>query len=710
MSNRLAAETSPYLLQHADNPVDWYAWNEEALALAREQDKPILLSIGYSACHWCHVMAHESFEDPVIAEQMNQGFINIKVDREERPDIDRIYQTAHQLMMQRGGGWPLTVVLDPRTHAPFFAGTYFPPKPRHGMPAFRDLLRHVSDWYAKNKDQLAGQDTRLREVMQKLEPQATNAAGLNDSALSKALVQLERNFDRDFGGFADAPKFPHAPQLELLLRLCKSSPPPQSFPSRGEGERNEGLSAKREAVGKEASSPLVGEGQGEGGKDMALYTLRKMAEGGLFDQLGGGFCRYSVDAQWMIPHFEKMLYDNGPLLALCSIASTLDPDPVFADAAAMTANWVLREMQSPEGGYYSSLDADSEGHEGKFYVWAQEEIAAALPEQDYPLFARRFGLDRAPNFEGRWHLHVHESIESLAAEFQQPAVSVRARLKLCAQILLGLREQRIRPGRDDKILTSWNALMVQGMAVAARHLSREDCLRSAQRAVDFIRDTLWREGRLLATCKDGKAHLPAYLDDHAFLLDALLELMQLEWRSQDLVFAQALAETLLTQFEDPEQGGFFFTAHGHEKLLARMKNLADEALPSGNGVAARALNRLGWLLAEPRYLAAAERTLRLASQAMDQHPLAYPTLLMALQETLQPPELFILRGTPDGMREWHSKLTSGYRPDRLIFSIPADKNDLPAALLEKRAAGDIVAYRCVGTQCSAPILDLTTLD
>lgn len=674
MSNRLAAETSPYLLQHADNPVDWHPWNEAALTLAREQDKPILLSIGYSACHWCHVMAHESFEDPATAGQMNRDFINIKVDREERPDIDRIYQTAHQLMMQRGGGWPLTVVLDPRTHAPFFAGTYFPPESRHGMPAFKDLLRHVSDWYGKNKDQLGGQDARLREVMQKLEPQAADETGLNAAALSKALAQLEQNFDSDFGGFADAPKFPHASQLELLLQQWKLS-------------------------GRTPSAAL----------GMALFTLRKMAEGGLFDQLGGGFCRYSVDAQWMIPHFEKMLYDNGPLLALCSHASTLDPDPVFADAAAMTADWVLREMQSPEGGYYSSLDADSEGHEGKFYVWTQEEIAGALPEQDYPLFARRFGLDRAPNFEGCWHLHTHEPIETLAGQFQQPASAVRARLKDCAKTLHGLREHRVRPGRDDKILTSWNALMIQGMAVAARHLGREDCLRSAQRAMDFIRDTLWREGQLLATYKDGKAHLPAYLDDHAFLLDALLELMQLEWRSQDLVFAQALADTLLTQFEDPEQGGFFFTAHGHEKLLARMKNLADEALPSGNGVAARALNRLGWLLAEPRYLAAADRTHKLASHAMDQHPLAYPTLLMALQETLQPPELFILRGTPSGMREWHSRLASGYRPDRLVFSIPADTNDLPAALLEKRATGDIVAYRCVGTQCSTPILDIADL-
>jgi uncharacterized protein YyaL (SSP411 family) len=674
MPNRLAGETSPYLLQHADNPVDWHPWNEAALALAREQGKPILLSIGYSACHWCHVMAHESFEDEETAALMNQLFINIKVDREERPDIDRIYQTAHQLMMQRGGGWPLTVVLDPGTQAPFFAGTYFPPEPRHGMPAFRDLLRHVSGWYTKNKSELGEQDTRMRDVLQRLEPQGTGNATLNDAALGKALAQLEQNFDSDFGGFSDAPKFPHSPQLELLLKLWTASGRTQA--------------------------PAL---------SMALFSLRKMAEGGLFDHLGGGFCRYSVDAQWMIPHFEKMLYDNGPLLALCSAVTRIDADPVFARAAHLTADWTLREMQSSEGGYYSSLDADSEGHEGKYYVWTREEIAAALPQQDYLLFARRFGLDRAPNFEGQWHLHGYQPVQALADEFQLAPDTVKARLETCQQRLFTLREKRIRPGRDDKILTSWNALMIQGMAAAAGHLGREDCLRSAQRAVDFIRTTLWRDGRLLATYKDGKAHLPAYLDDHALLLDALLDLLQVEWRSEDLAFAQLLADALLAHFEDREHGGFFFTAHDHEKLLARMKNLVDEAMPSGNGVAARALNRIGWLLAEPRYLGAAERTLRLALPVMNSHPLAYPTLLMGLQEALQPPEILILRGTRQKLREWQSTLTAGYAPERLVFSIPDDATGLPAALADKQLQGEIVAYRCKGMQCSAPISRLEDL-
>jgi uncharacterized protein len=674
MPNRLAGETSPYLLQHADNPVDWHPWNEAALTLAREQDKPILLSIGYSACHWCHVMAHESFEDDETAALMNQHFVNIKVDREERPDLDRIYQTAHQLMMQRGGGWPLTVVLDPRTQAPFFAGTYFPREPRHGMPAFKDLLRHVSDWYAKNKSELGEQDARLRDVLQRLEPDGAGNEALTDAALDKAFAQLEQNFDSDYGGFSDAPKFPHTSQLEQLLRLWTGS-------------------------GRQQSPAL----------SMALFSLRKMAEGGLFDHLGGGFCRYSVDAQWMIPHFEKMLYDNGPLLALCSAVTRIDPDPVFVRAANATADWVLREMQSAEGGYYSSLDADSEGHEGKYYVWTREEITDVLSEQDYLLFARRFGLDRAPNFEGKWHLHGYEPVQKLAEEFRLTPEAVGERLEHCRQKLFALREQRVRPGRDDKILTSWNALMIQGMTAVARNLGREDCLRSAQRAVDFIRTTLWRDGRLLATCKDGKAHLPAYLDDHALLLDALLDLLQVEWRSEDLVFAQQLADALLAHFEDDERGGFFFTAHDHEKLLARMKNLADEALPSGNGIAARALNRLGWLLAEPRYLDSAERTLRLAWSVMNSHPLAYPTLLMVLQETLQPPEILILRGTRQKLREWHSALTTGYTPERLVFAIPGDAVDLPAALADKRWQGEIVAYRCQGMQCSEPISRLEDL-
>ncbi len=674
MPNRLAAETSPYLMQHADNPVDWHPWNEAALSLAREQDKPILLSIGYSACHWCHVMAHESFEDEATAELMNRHFINIKVDREERPDIDRIYQTAHQLMMQRGGGWPLTVVLDPKTQAPFFAGTYFPPEPRHGLPGFRELLTHVSDWYAKNKGQLGEQDSRLREVLQKMEPQGSGNIELGEACLDKALAQLEQNFDSEDGGFADAPKFPHSPQLELLLRMWAGS--------------------------KRKQAPAL---------SMALFTLRKMCEGGLFDHLGGGFCRYSVDAQWMIPHFEKMLYDNGPLLALCSMVSQIDPDPVFSRAAHMTADWVLREMQSPEGGYYSSLDADSEGHEGKYYVWTREEIALALTKADYPVFARRYGLDRASNFEGKWHLHVYESIDSLAGEFELSPEMLRTKLSQCERRLFELREQRVRPGRDDKILTSWNALMIQGMAAAARHLGREDCLQSAQQTVDFIRNTLWRDGRLLATCKDGKAHLPAYLDDYAMLLDALLDLLQVQWRSQDLDFAQALADALLAQFEDTEHGGFYFTAHDHEKLLARMKTFTDEAMPSGNAVATRALNRLGWLLAEPRYLAAAERTLKLAYAGMNRHPLAYPSLLIALQEALQPPELFILRGNTSRMREWRSGLDTGYQPYRLIFAIPSDAAGLPPALAEKPPQGEVVAYRCKGTHCSAPNLNLEGL-
>ncbi|HXG27737.1 MAG TPA: thioredoxin domain-containing protein [Nevskiales bacterium] len=673
-ANRLAKETSPYLLQHAHNPVDWYPWGEEALARARQEDKPILLSIGYSACHWCHVMAHESFEDEETAALMNRHFVNIKVDREERPDLDRIYQTAHQLMMQRGGGWPLTVVLDPKTQAPFFAGTYFPREPRHGLPAFRYVLQHVADWYAQNKDQLGEQDRRLREVLQRLEPVAEGRQVLSDAPLGQAFLQLERNFDSEHGGFSDAPKFPHAPQIELLLRLWARAP---------------------QRYGAALS--------------MALFTLHRMCEGGLFDHLGGGFCRYSVDAQWMIPHFEKMLYDNGPLLALCSAAARIGSDPVFTQAASLTADWVLREMQSPEGGFYSSLDADSEGHEGKYYVWTREEVAGTLPDEDYRLFAQRFGLDRAPNFEGQWHLHGYESVDRLAKASGQSPEAIRERLAYCRKTLFDLREKRVRPGRDDKILTSWNALMIQGLAAAARQLGRADCLHAAQRALDFIHCTLYRDGRLLATYKDGKAHLTAYLDDYALLLEAVLELLQLRWRGADLAFARELAEALLTHFEDRTHGGFFFTAHDHEKLLARMKPLADEALPSGNGIAARALNRLGWLLGETRYLHAAERTLQLAFPAMQNHPLAYPTLLMALQEALNPPEILILRGTPERLRDWQAALAQNHALQRLIFAIPADAAELPAALADKKPQGEIVAYRCRGLQCSAPVSRLEEL-
>ena len=677
-TNRLARETSPYLRQHASNPVDWYAWGPEALERARLEDKPILLSIGYSACHWCHVMAHESFEDPQTARLMNELFVNIKVDREERPDLDRIYQIAHQMLAQRGGGWPLTMFLTPEDQRPFFGGTYFPREPRYGMPAFGELLQRVARYYHEQPGEIRKQNVALAEAFESLYPPLPGASQvLSDAPLAKARMLFEDEFDSRFGGFGAAPKFPHPATIDRLLRHWHVTA----------GDAEPDLQALY----------------------MATLTLKRMAEGGLNDQLGGGFSRYSVDQYWMIPHFEKMLYDNGPLLALYARAAIATGEAFFARVAADTAGWALREMQSPEGGFYSSLDADSEGHEGKFYVWDKAEIARVLAADEYRLFERRYGLDHAANFEGQWHLHAYESIEKIATREHRNPADVQAMLDHARAQLLAVREQRVRPGRDEKILTSWNALMIRGLAIAARALERPDLAQAAERAVDFLRANLWRDGRLLATYKDGRAHLPAYLDDHVFLADAVLELLQCRWRSDDLQFVIALIEVVLGHFEDRANGGFFFTADDHEALIHRSKSFGDDATPSGNGIAVLVLLRLGHLLGEARYLDAAERALRAGWSPLERYPPGHATLLTALEERLRPIEVVIIRGPEAEAARWRDELAILYAPRRLVFAIPDDAADLPAALAEKRAALQTVAYVCRGMTCTAPIDSLTGL-
>ncbi len=443
---------------------------------------------------------------------------------------------------------------------------------------------------------------------------------------------------------------------------------------------------------------------------MATFTLRCMADGGLNDQLAGGFCRYSVDQFWMIPHFEKMLYDNAALLAVYAQAALATGDPYFARVACETAEWALREMQSPAGGFYSSFDADSEGHEGKFYVWQREEIAPALTAAEYEVFAPRFGLDQAPNFEGRWHLRVCVSIEALAAAHGITAEAVRERIDSARRKLLALRSKRVPPARDDKILTSWNALMIRALAIAARALARDDFAVAATRALDFLRKTHWQDGRLLATSKDGRAHLNAYLDDYAELADAILELQQVRFRSEELDFARGLLDQLLRHFADSTGGGFFFTSDDHEHLMHRPKAFSDDATPSGNAVAAFALQRMGHALAEPQLIDAAVGTLRAAWHAIEEHPQAHMTLLNALDEFLKPPEIVVLRGEPEKIDAWQRELARLYAPRRLVLGVPSGTVELPPALADKPApASGVAAYVCVGMTCSAPIDSLAAL-
>ncbi|MBT8101612.1 MAG: thioredoxin domain-containing protein [Gammaproteobacteria bacterium] len=671
MSNRLAKETSPYLKQHADNPVDWYPWGDEAFQVARDSGKPVLLSVGYSACHWCHVMAHESFEDEPTAELMNDLFVNIKVDREERPDVDKIYQTAHQLLTQRGGGWPLTMFLDGDDQRPFFGGTYFPKDARYGMPAFSELLRNVATYYGEKRDEVRSQSARLLDVFTKLEPTPADAdSQLDGLPLATARGTFEQTFDRDYGGFGSAPKFPHPTTIDFLLRHWRAS-----------------------ASDAEPDIEAL---------FMATLTLTRMADGGLFDHVGGGFCRYSVDRYWQIPHFEKMLYDNGPLLALYAQAALATGDARFADVANATADWMLADMQAENGGFFATRDADSEGHEGLYYLWRPEQVRELLGD-DYAVFAQRFGLDKDANFEGQWHLTVRKSISDVAAATGHKEKDVRSTIDSAKQILLAERWKRVAPGRDEKQLTSWNALAIRGLAIAGRALERPDLVDAAIQAANFLQKTLMRDGRLLANYKDGEARLAAYLDDHAFLLDALLELLQARWDTAHLDFAVQIAELMLQHFEDRD-GGFFFTADDHEMLIHRPKPLADEAVPSGNGIAALALQRLGFLLGETRYLDAADRTLRASWRAIQEYPHGHVSLLTALEEYLDHPEIVVIRGEAEEIARWRDSAARLYAPRRLVFAISAEAHDLPGALADRAAVdGDTIAYRCLGTHCEMPV-------
>lgn len=678
-NNRLADATSPYLQQHATNPVHWQPWDRQALELAREQNRPILLSIGYSACHWCHVMAHESFEDPETAALMNQLFVNIKVDREERPDLDRIYQSAHQLLARRPGGWPLTLFLTPDDQTPFFAGTYFPPQPRHGLPAFRDLLRSIHQAWLEQGAEIREQNQALRQALAQLNPAAGSGRPVLDATpLESARQQLARSFDETWGGFGQAPKFPHPASLERLLRHWAAT-----------------------AVNGNPDARSL---------HVVDHTLTRMALGGINDQLGGGFCRYSVDEQWMIPHFEKMLYDNGPLLGLYADLWQITRKPLFRDTALQTAGWVMREMQSPEGGYYSSLDADSEGEEGRFYVWTREQVRALLDDDQYRHLARYYGLDGPANFEGRWHLHTRVSVAELNQAFGSSGEQARTLLRSARDTLFRAREQRPRPGRDEKILTSWNALMIKGMARAGRVLEQSAPIESAERALDFIRRELWCDGRLLATHKDGVSALPAYLDDYAFLLDALLELLQVRWRRADLAFATALADGLLARFRDREAGGFFFTADDHEQLIHRPKGYGDDSMPSGNGVAALALARLGHLLGESAYLDAAADTLGNAWEHLRQLPHAHCTLLAALEEQLHPTETIVIRGPEAEIGRWLQRAGQAFAPRRFSVAIPDSEQGLPGLLGQRVATGRTCAYLCAGTRCEAPLESFEAFD
>ena len=685
--NQLGQETSPYLLQHADNPVHWLAWKETSLSLAKQTNKPILLSIGYSACHWCHVMADESFEDQQTADIMNDLFINIKVDKEERPDLDKIYQNAHSLLTERPGGWPLTVFLTPDTHMPIFAGTYFPPESKHGLPAFKSLLEQISEIWQSRKSDIDQQSEALRSTYQRIyqasKPERTE---LNWAAIDIARNQIEKQFDSVNGGFSSAPKFPHPSIIDFALKHWSHT--------------------KRS----NRADPRI--------LHSALFSLEKMANGGIFDHLGGGFCRYSTDELWMIPHFEKMLYDNGPLLSLYSQAWKINGDLLFFDATCETANWAMREMQSTTGGYYSSQDADSEGSEGKFFVWSKQEINSLLDEctrnsditaEAIELFKQRFGLDQNENFEGLWHLHGYQQEPALAKKHDADKDELHRQFLLIRQHLFRQREKRIHPETDTKILCAWNGLMIHGMSVAGRLLEKTEYIESAYRAAYFLKNHCWQNNHLFANYKDGKATLNAYIDDYAFLIYGLLELLQSQWDNELYEWTLELADKLLADFEDTKYGGFYFTSHDHESLIQRLKNFSDDAIPSGNAIAVYALNRLGYLSGQQKYIDAAENCLKSAWSSINHSPVSHCALLTALGEFLTPPDVLIIRNQPADEKNWASLTRQYYLPFTLVYNIPADQ--IPHASLCSKATSDhSIAYPCSGKQCHNPLENLAELE
>ena len=673
--NRLGNESSLYLRQHADNPVHWQPWDDSALRQARELDRPILLSIGYSACHWCHVMAHESFEDPATAEVMNRHFVNIKVDREERPDLDRIYQLAHQLLAGRGGGWPLTVFLDPVRQLPFFAGTYFPKEPRYGMPAFTEVLERAAAWFRENRAAAGAEDDRLLAALRAIQ-QPNKAEGALDRDRLQGLIQdiAQQAFQRQDtvnGGFGGAPKFPQAPLLEGIAESGDLEPGGQLHQALG-------------------------------------FTLEQMALSGLRDHLDGGFFRYCVDGAWTIPHFEKMLYDNALLLPLYAESARRQDSGLLRETAEGIADWLQTIMRQPSGGYAASIDADAGGEEGGFHVWRREQVEAVLDPEQAAVFCRAYGLDGPPNFENRsWHLQrARPRSVDPAAELDDASANV---LEQARERLRAAREERVHPTLDAKQLTSWNALLANGYLRAGRALDRPDWIAEANRILDFIHAQLWRDGRLRAVFNDGEARFAAYLDDHAWLLQAVLRRLQHQWDPAWLDFAVALAETLLARFEDPEHGGFWFSDADVEVPITRSMPFQDDATPAGNAAAVRALDRLGRLLGETRYTEAARRCLERAVAAIAEAPLAHAGFVAALREAAVPPPQVIIAGVDAAACEaLRSALQR--RPRLDCYFIPTGAGPLPGMLDGYRSEEPVTAWLCKGMTCLPPVHTLAELE
>jgi uncharacterized protein len=665
MPNRLAQETSPYLLQHAENPVDWYPWGEEAFDRARREDKPVLLSIGYSACHWCHVMEHECFENGAIAGLMNQNFINIKVDREERPDLDHIYMEAVQAMTG-SGGWPLTVFLTPEKK-PFYGGTYFPPEDRHNLPGFPRVLSSVVNTYCKRRsaiDNIVGDvDKFLSGEIQSLE----KAKPLSESILKQAYYILERSFDTQNGGFNAAPKFPYPMTLEFLLRYYTRF-------------------KDNTALG------------------MVSLTLEKMAKGGIYDQIGGGFHRYATDGEWLVPHFEKMLYDNALLGRTYLHAYLLNGNKFLATIVEDTLDYVLREMRSPEGGFYSTQDADSEGEEGRYYLWTPQEIASVVGNELAAQTEDYFGVNESGNFEGRNILHLKD----LQADLQL--------IRKARQSLLAKREQRVKPTRDEKVLASWNGLMLVTLAEAASILGRDDYLFAAAANGSFLLDRMAYDGKLQHIYTDGIAKIDGFLEDYASVIEGLLALHQATLSGKWLKSAIALADTMVNQFYDSKTGLLYDTPPGQNDLIVRPRNNFDGAIPAGTSLATLMLLKMSLLTGNTKYYEIADQELRSISNIAGNAPLGYSEWLCALDFYLSVPEEIILIGNIDNplARKMANVVYHKWQPNKVMAAFdPADSDsvpELPVFSGRGAASGQPAVYICRNYSCQVPITSIEELE
>jgi uncharacterized protein YyaL (SSP411 family) len=669
-TNRLINETSPYLLQHAHNPVDWYPWCDEAFQKARDENKPILLSIGYSACHWCHVMERESFENEEIAALMNELFVNIKVDREERPDLDEIYMNAVQMMTGRGG-WPMTIFLTPEGK-PFYGGTYFPPEDRYNVPGLPKILRGVANAYRTQPEDVENSVAQILSRLRSMARSAPSAQPFDPDIIVRAAEQLAQAHDPEHGGFGKAPKFPNAGVYELFMRAWRRSQSPRFL-------------------------------------DPIMFTLRKMASGGIYDHLGGGFHRYSVDEKWLVPHFEKMLYDNAQLIRIYAQAYQITGAPEFKQVVEESVAYVLREMLQPEGGFYSTQDADSEGVEGKFFVWSPQELTQVLGEESAEIFARVYDVTEAGNFEHGSILHPILTPEQAGKYFKRAPEEIISLLRDAKRKLFAQREKRMKPFRDEKIISGWNGLMLSGIAAALETTGNVEYGQAAMRTTEFIFSRMFQNGRLLHTYKDGLAKIPAYLDDYAFAATGVLDLFEATLERQLLERAKTLAAIMIEEFWDEADGAFFYAGKSHEKLISRAKPVFDGSIPSGNSMAAQLLLRLYHYTNEESLLMKAETVLRSYYEAMTAQPFGLAHMLAALDFYLvKPKEIVVVGAAGQATRELLETVRSIYVPNRTLQWIqPHEQIEAIAPLLQGKGQvnGKATAYVCQNFTCSAPVTD-----